>query len=149
MNYDIFIDIVRSRAGLPRAADAVTATHATLSTLAERIAPETARRVAGDLPREAAVLLARNQDSRCGRFSFREFCHRVARREHIDPQLAALHARDVVETMEDAVSPENISELRSQLAPDFAALFSPTMENPLLPPPESQRMTEPGILPPT
>jgi len=123
MDYDRFIGLVQSRAHLASSGDAVAAVRATLSTLAERIDPHEAHHLAAQLPREIGVFLEGNKLEKGERFSFGEFCQRVSDREHVDPPQAVHHARCVIETLEEAASPGEIRDVRSQLSEEFQPLF--------------------------
>jgi uncharacterized protein (DUF2267 family) len=123
MDYDHFVGLVQSRAHLSSQGDAVAAIRATLSTLAERIDPHEAHHLAAQLPREIGTFLETDISKRGDRFSFGEFCQRVSHREHVDPPAAVHHARCVIETLQEAASPGEIRDVRSQLSEEFAPLF--------------------------
>lgn len=123
MDYDRFIGLVQSRARLASTGEAVAAIRATLSTLAERIDPHEAHDLAAQLPQEIGVFLEGNRSDTGERFSFGEFCQRVAAREHVDPPQAVHLARCVIETLEEAASAGEIRDVRSQLPEGFMPLF--------------------------
>jgi uncharacterized protein (DUF2267 family) len=123
MDYDRFVGLVQSRAHLPSKGDAVAAIRATLSTLAERIEPHEAHHLASQLPQEIGSFLEGNMSETGERFSFSEFCHRVSSRERVDPPQAVHHARCVIETLQEAASPGEIRDVRSQLSEEFDPLF--------------------------
>jgi len=62
-------------------------------------------------------------------------------------QLAALHARSVFETLEDALRSEDVLRLRSLLPADYASLFSPETEDRSRPEPDAHRITAANPLP--
>jgi uncharacterized protein (DUF2267 family) len=123
MDYDRFTGLVQSRGRMATRADAVAATRATLETLAERIDPHEAHHLASQLPREIGAYLESSRSSTGERFSFDAFCKRVAEREHEEVSTALFHARCVLETVQEAVSPGEIRDVRSQLSTDFQPLF--------------------------
>lgn len=130
MKEDDFIGFVQSRARVPTRNEAVAVTRAVLNTLTERIEPDDARHLASQLPREISAFVERETFASGQRFSFHDFCQRVADREQSDPQIAAVHARSVFETLEDALSTEEILRLRSLLPDDYSSLFSTEIEEP-------------------
>src|SRR2546423_15511572 len=101
VTYDTFIGLVQSRARVRTPAEAVAVTGAVLTTLVERLEPEEARHLTSLIPHEIGAWLEKETFASGQRFSFHQFCERVSDREQTDPQLAALHARSVVETLED------------------------------------------------
>jgi RND superfamily putative drug exporter len=114
------VDRVAARAAIDRA-QASRATHATLSTLAERItAPET-RKLAAQLPRGLAGDV-RRASRRADPFDAGEFVLRVADREGVAPEEAREHTRAVLRTLEDATA-DRMAYVRAQLSPDFQGLF--------------------------
>jgi uncharacterized protein (DUF2267 family) len=133
MNYDRFIGLVQSRARLASSDEAVAAIRATLSTLAERIDPHEAHHLAAQLPREIGMYLEGSFSEKGERFDFSEFCKRVSDREHVDPPQAVHHARCVIETLEEAASAGEIRDVRSQLSPEFQALFESGSQGSLRP----------------
>jgi uncharacterized protein (DUF2267 family) len=60
MDLDRFIGLVQNRARLATQSDALTATRATLETLAQRIGRDRAHHLAAQLPREIGLLLEKN-----------------------------------------------------------------------------------------
>lgn len=124
MDYDRFIGLVQNRARLATTADAVTAIRATLETIAERIGANEARHLASQLPREIGHYLQEGPPAEGERFSFDEFCRRVAERENFDRPEAVFHARCVIETLEEAVTPGEVRHVLSTLPDDFTPLFA-------------------------
>lgn len=124
MDYDRFTGLVQNRARLATTADAVRATRATLETLAERIGSDEARHLASQLPREIGHYLQEAPPAQGERFSFDEFCRRVAQREGCDVPEAVFHARCVIETLEEAVTGGEIRHVLAVLPDDFAPIFA-------------------------
>ena len=147
MTEDDFIGLLQTRAHAHTRGEAVAVARATLNTLAERIAADDARYFATLLPGGVGAFLERETFASGQHFSFHDFCQRVADREQSDPQMAALHARGVFETLEDALSTEDVMLLRSLLPADYAALFSPETEDRSRPEPDSHRITAANPLP--
>lgn len=58
-------------------------------------------------------------------FSLEEFVQRVSDREQVTLPAATQHARLVLEVLQKAVTPGEISDVRSNLPADFEPLFSP------------------------
>jgi len=123
MDYDRFINLVKSRARVDTD-EAVAAVRATLQTLAERIGANEARHVAAQLPDEIGRHLQNPPAATGERFSFDEFCQRVARREDCDLPDAVFHARCVIETLEEAVSAGEINQVVGLLPEEFVPLFT-------------------------
>ncbi|MDE3083756.1 MAG: DUF2267 domain-containing protein [Verrucomicrobiota bacterium] len=124
MTHDRFIGLVQNRAHLASTAEALTATRATLETLSERIEANEASDLAAQLPREIGHYLKENPVAGSERFSFDEFCRRIAVREHRDLSDAVFHARCVVGVLKEAVASGEISDVRAQLPDEFDPLFS-------------------------
>src|SRR4051812_40287330 len=113
MNYDKLTGLVQNRAQLSSRGDAVGAIRATLETLAERIDPNEAAQLASQLPKEIAYYLNASLTVP-QRFSFGQFCQRVAIRENVDLVAATQHAHAVFEVLQEAVSSGEIRDVRSQ-----------------------------------
>jgi uncharacterized protein (DUF2267 family) len=132
MDYNRFIRLVKNRARLATTEDAVTATRATLETLAERIGAEEAYDVAAQLPREVAHYLEESPPSTRENFSFDEFCQRVAEREECELKDAVFHSCCVIETLEEAVTSDELSQLIGMLPEEFVPLFASGHEGKML-----------------
>jgi uncharacterized protein (DUF2267 family) len=122
MKYHDFLGQVQHRAQLATTEEAVSATRATLQTLAERVTRGQASHVAAQLPEELAVYLS-DAKPKPERFSLEEFLERVAAREKADMPAATYHARVVVEVLGEAVTPDEWEQLRAQLPDDYDPLF--------------------------
>ena len=117
---DLFAEVA-ARAGIGTT-QAESATHAALSTLAERITRNETRA----LGRPAAAR-PRRRDPRAAarspeRFGADEFVHRMADREGVPEDEARRHARAVLTTLE-ANAPDGLEYVRAQLSDDYDALF--------------------------
>jgi uncharacterized protein (DUF2267 family) len=130
MKYHDFLGQVQHRAELPTTEAAVSATRATLQTLAERVTRGQANHVAAQLPEELAIYLS-DAKPKPERFSLEEFLDRVAAREKTDMPDAVYHARVVVEVLEEAISPDEWEQLRAQLPEDYNPLFESGSTGPM------------------
>jgi uncharacterized protein (DUF2267 family) len=127
MQYAAFIDRVQERAGCESQEEAVRATHATLETLGERLSTRETRQLAAELPTELrAYLLQRSAHQQL--FTLEEFFHRVSAREGVRWHQAVAHARAVIAVVGEAVSAGEFEDVRTELAPDYDALFEEAME---------------------
>lgn len=130
MDHDSFIGQVQNRAELASRGAALSATRATLQTLGERIQEGEATNLAAQLPDELGRFLEEHADT-TESFDFGEFISRVAERDEnlgdsgIDDDLsaAALHARAVVDVLDEAVTEGQIEDIRDQLPEDYGDLF--------------------------
>lgn len=121
MKYEQFLGKVQARAKLPTQESALRVTRATLETLGERLLDEHAHQLAAQLPSELAQSLEnRGQES----FGFDEFIARVGEREQVEPPDATYHARVVLETLGEAVTPENFAKLRGRLPKELQPLLA-------------------------
>ncbi len=120
MNHDEFVGHVQHLAHLPSRGDAETIIRATLETLGDRLQPQAAAHVAAQLPSE----LGRHLQNRAfEHLSVRDFHARVAEREHADVEKAIFHARCVLDTVREAISPGAVRKLRQQLPQEFQPLL--------------------------
>ena len=120
MNHDEFVGQVQHRAHLASRGDAETIIRATFETLGERLQPSAAAHLAAQLPAELGRHL---KDHRFTHLTVHDFNERVAEREKADIEKAAFHARCVLETMSEAISPGAVRKLRLQLPAEFQPLL--------------------------
>jgi uncharacterized protein (DUF2267 family) len=123
MEYNQFVHQVQTRARLRTANDAITATRATLQTLAERVGASQLAPFSQVLPAVFGAALADVPVGPAKPFSFDSFCQRLADREQADVPVAVFHARCVVETLRGAGLDERVAALAAGLTPDYAPLF--------------------------
>lgn len=125
MDYSRFIKTVGEHARVDTPAEALNAARATLETLAERIGGDEARHLASQLPAEIGQYLVLTPAAKGERFSFDEFCARVAAREGGGGGVGAAeaHARGVVSALELAVSGDELSHVIAVLPEEFLGLF--------------------------
>lgn len=127
MKYSEFIHQVQNRASLDSQSHSERAIQATLETLAERISGDETEHLCAQLPQELTQYLQQGkQEPKRGQvFSLGEFVQRVSDREQVTLPEATQHARLVLEVLEQAVTPGEISDIRANLPADFEPLFSP------------------------
>ncbi len=123
MQFHDFLGQVQNRAQMPSIEDALKATRATLSTLAERLGGEEPRHLAAQLPVELKNFLEGPSSGMGERFDSDEFLHRISEKEGIDLPVAVYHTRVVLEVLGEAVSPGEMSDVKSQLPKDYQRLF--------------------------
>ena len=125
MNHDEFVGHVQHRAHLSSRGAAETIIRVTFETLRERLQPEMAAHVAAQLPPEIGLHL------RGGHFEHLDlagFYRRVARREDVDIDRAAFHARCVMETLFEAITPGAARKLETQMPLEFRELIAAGVE---------------------
>jgi uncharacterized protein (DUF2267 family) len=118
-----FLGQVQHRAQMASLEDALHATRATLSTLAERLQGNEPEHLGAQLPAELKEFLRAPGSGSGERFSSTEFFHRVCQKEGVDLPIAVYHARVVLEVLKEAVSPGEIDDVRAQLPADWQRLF--------------------------
>ncbi len=123
MQYDEFIGQVQHRARLSATDEAVRATRATLTTLAERLAGGEPKDLAAQLPEEIGRWLLRPESQASDRFSLDEFFRRVSEREGVELPQAVHHARAVISVLQEAVTPGEIKDVRAQLPEEWTPLI--------------------------
>src|SRR3954468_16236967 len=114
------VERVAARAGVGPA-EAERATKAALCTLAERIAKKETRTLASQL-RGALSDHVRRAARRPERFDLDEFVRRMGEREGVPDDVARVHARAVLTTLEDATV-DRLAYVRAQLSEDYEPLF--------------------------
>ena len=123
MNIHDFLGQVQHRAQLRDMDEALRATRATLSTLAERLQGHEPMQLGAQLPHEIAEFLKGPTAGSGERFTSDEFFRRVCEKEGVDLPAAVYHARVVLDVLKEAVSPGEIDDVRAQLPPDYQRLF--------------------------
>ncbi len=123
MEYNQFIQEVKTRAHLDNEAQALNAIESTLNTLAERILKTEADDLAAQLPREIGAYLIAGEYAR--RFDLEDFYYKVSLRESVGQPLAMMHARAVLSVVEQAVSPGELRDVLAELPEeDYLSLFT-------------------------
>ncbi|MFC4019177.1 DUF2267 domain-containing protein [Micromonospora sp. GCM10011542] len=123
MNYAEFLEAVGKRAGMP-AAEAAKIVGATLTTLSEGVSGGEARYLATQLPEELRGYLHKEVDF-AERLDLVKFLHEVGVRAGTDEERPTECARAVLTTLREAVSPEDVESLESELPKDIRRLLHP------------------------
>jgi uncharacterized protein (DUF2267 family) len=123
MQHDEFIGKVQNLAHLPSRGQAEYATRAVLETLAERLAGNEPAHAAAQLPQGLAAYLTHDYAGVGFSYSLHEFLQMVSRRENVELPQAEQHARAVIQVLDQAISPGEMSDIRDQLPPEFDPLF--------------------------
>ncbi len=123
MQMQDFVGQVRNGARLTSREQALNATRATLETLAERLGADGSRNLAAQLPEGIGQYL-HGREAIAEQFSRDEFLKRVSAREGVDPPVSIRHARVVLDTLTQAVTPGEIRGVLDHLPADYAPLFS-------------------------
>ena len=131
MKYDQFIKHVQSFAQLNSREEAERATRATLETIKERIVGNEASQLAAQLPKELGEYLRGREGEDGQYFRIEEFLQRVSEKEGVDPTAAAIHARAVFTVLQQAVSPGEFADVRSNFSDDYEDLFAAQSETPV------------------
>lgn len=130
MKYDQFIKHVQSFAQLNSREEAERATRATLETIKERIVGNEASQLAAQLPKELGEYLRGREGEDGQYFRIEEFLQRVSEKEGVDSTAAAIHARSVFAVLQQAVSPGEFADVRSNFSDDYEDLFAAPSETP-------------------
>lgn len=123
MEFQPFIEDVRSRAGLGSQEEATGAAEATLETLGEVLGNDDRQSIAADLPEGLASALRRSQANQ--RLQHDEFYERVRERESASQGLAMEHAQAVCQALAQSLDSEQRSKLRGMVPEDYRYLFEP------------------------
>jgi uncharacterized protein (DUF2267 family) len=121
MNHDEFVGQVQHRAHLPSRGDADSIIRATLETLGERLQKESAAHVAAQLPPEIGRHL--KGADHFEHLSLHDFYERVAERENSEFEKAVFHARAVLDTLLEAITPGAVRKLKQQMPAEFQELL--------------------------
>ncbi len=121
MNFDEFMGDVQHRGRMASTGEAVRATYATLRTLSERLYGNEAENLAAQLPPEIGIYLRAAGDQEA--FSLDEFLERAAEYEEVDLPKSVHHTRSVIATLQEAVTPGEIRNVRAQLPDEYNPLF--------------------------
>jgi uncharacterized protein (DUF2267 family) len=113
MGYEEFLSVVEQWGGGLDRETAERATSATLRTLADRLAPDEARRLAAQLPAEVYGFLWTTVDAE--RLDVDAFLQRVAEREGVDLPTAEEHARAVFAAVRRGVDADELEKLAATL----------------------------------
>ncbi|HEX2911847.1 MAG TPA: DUF2267 domain-containing protein [Chloroflexia bacterium] len=124
MDYNQFVKQVQARAELESPSQAVNAIQATLLTLRERLAGNEANNLASQLPSELQGFLPPKANTEeTPDYGIDEFFNRVAGREGVTDEEASKHARAVMRTVAEAASGGELTDIGTQLPPEYGLLF--------------------------
>ncbi len=123
MKFDEFLGHVQDRAKLASPGEAMSATRATLNTLAERLIGNEPADLASQLPDEIGELLKTGSAGKGERFDVKDFIARVSEREGVPENQATHHAQVVMGVVGEAVSGGELEDVRGQLTDDYDLLF--------------------------
>ncbi|GET38136.1 DUF2267 domain-containing protein [Microseira wollei] len=126
MKRDEFLKQVQSVAQLDSREEAERATRATFEVLAERIVGDEAKDLASQLPQELGQYLRGREGENGQAFSLKEFYQRVADKEGVEPNVAAMHVRAVFTVLQQGVTPGEFADVRANFSPDYEELFAVT-----------------------
>ncbi|GAA4671580.1 hypothetical protein GCM10023347_26860 [Streptomyces chumphonensis] len=121
MAYDEFLMTVSETGGYERE-DAARATEAVISTLGDRLPPETAEHLADQLPDPVAELIE-GAGSAPQNWGVGEFVHRVAEITGETEEQAEGHSRAVLTAVAGQVSGGELNKVISDLPSGYADLF--------------------------
>ncbi len=126
MNADEFVKHVQKKGGFNSKEDAVSAIHATLTTLAERLFNNEPEQLADQLPFDIGIYL-RNSPIK-EKFDLDEFYNRVSARSGL-PRLEAVHgAQAVMAVLMEAVSMGEILDVINDLPKDYRSLIDTAVD---------------------
>ncbi|SCL27901.1 Uncharacterized conserved protein, DUF2267 family [Micromonospora rhizosphaerae] len=123
MQFPRFVEAVSRRSELPME-QAAMISRATLQTLAERVTGGEAEELAAQLPDELSDYLTVPAGERPTGGKV-EFLFRVANRAAVDPAVAEVGVRAVLNTLREAITVGEFQDLVSQLPKGFNALVDP------------------------
>ncbi len=125
MQYNEFMNRVKTHANMKSDDQAIKVTKATLETLSERIAGLEPKDLASQLPEEFKTSM--KTEGQGEQFDVQEFYKRVARKASInDPNTAKQQTKAVLTTVAEAVSGGELNDIRSQLPDEYHPLFATT-----------------------
>ena len=122
-----FLSEVERRTGLESSGEAITATRATLQTLADHLAGNAPAKLAAQLPEEVGALITeyKNDVNAEGEgFGVEEFVNRVAEKIGLsDTEAARKQAIGVLSVLREAISEGEFDKMRGTLPAEYDALF--------------------------
>lgn len=134
MQYQEFVDRVRSQAGLESEDEATMAIRATLETLADHLAGNAPAKLAAQLPEQIGELVTNyksDENAEGEGFGVEEFIRRTAKKINSDNiEAARKQAVAVLTLLREAVSEGEFDKMRGTLPPEYDELFGAgTFEN--------------------
>lgn len=122
METNRFIKNVSNRTGL-NSKMSKRAIEAFLETLAERITKEQAKDLASQLPSKLKNYVL-DYAERLNKYSPEEFVETLALREGVDTEKARKHAKNIWETLNEAITKGEIEDIQAELPKEFDEIFS-------------------------
>lgn len=122
MKYQDFLGEVHVKAHLATLEEAVSATRAALSVLAQRLTEGQRTDLAAQLPEEIGAYLTVEGESE--RFNLNEYYQQVSEAEGVDLPDAVHHSQAVMAVVQEAVTRGEMEDALSQLPDEFAPLFA-------------------------
>ncbi|TDC20755.1 DUF2267 domain-containing protein [Streptomyces sp. 8K308] len=122
MSYGEFVATVRDRGEYPND-EAERVVDAVLSTLGERLPPQSSAHLGDQLPAELALILENAADGSGRSWGVEEFVAHVAEAADEDEETAETDTRVVFSAISDQVSGGEMNKLLSQLPSGYAELF--------------------------
>ncbi|WFE40016.1 DUF2267 domain-containing protein [Micromonospora sp. WMMD998] len=123
MRFPMFVEAVARRAELP-GDQAATISRAVLQTLAERITADESADLAAQLPDDVGGYLTTSEPAGATG-AVVDFLFRVADRAAVDPAVAEVGTRGVLETLRETVTVGEFQDLVAQLPKGFDAMVDP------------------------
>lgn len=127
MQYQEFVEKVKSRAGLESDAQATIAIRATLETLADHLAGNAPAKLAAQLPAQIGEFITnyKNDEDAPGEgFGVEEFVRRTAEKiDSNDSPAAQNQATAVLGVLREAITTGEFDKMRGTLPPEYDALF--------------------------
>jgi uncharacterized protein (DUF2267 family) len=122
VSFETFTTVVRRQLVLADESEATRVVRAVVTTLGERVDDDTARALAGPLPAEIQLFLARADSGQA--FDYERFCRRVADRADTTPETAEYHAMVVLEQVTDVTPHSTLARLEDVLPAAYDDLFA-------------------------
>ena len=122
VSFETFTTVVRRQLVLADESEATRVVRAVVTTLGERVDDDTARALAGSLPAEIQLFLARADSGQA--FDYERFCRRVADRADTTPETAEYHAMVVLEQVADVTPHSTLARLEDVLPTAYDDLFA-------------------------
>lgn len=123
MRYEEFLEQIQRQAHIGSRGEAERATWATLQTLGERLSGGEAKDFASQLPPPLPPYALAGLAGWETPLPPQDFVQLVADREGTDPQQAKQHTRAVWSVLQQALTPGEVQDIRSQLPTDYDQLF--------------------------
>lgn len=124
MQFHDFLGEVQNKAKLSSLDEALNATRATLTTLAERLEGNEPSNIAAQLPSEIGTFLTGEKSGQGERFDSDEFARRISEKEGVGLNTGVWHARAVLDVLSQSLSAGELENVKAQLPEDYLRFFS-------------------------